>query len=66
MISVALQILWTRDVKAIAAKVERRVDRAMPWPRRAPRRIERCALALEGPDAPVLLEDQRELFGGRR
>lgn len=56
----AVQIVWTPELKAIAAKLERRTDRALPYPRRIARAAHRALRTAK----VILLPDltQGELF----
>lgn len=53
--TLAVQLVWTQEVKAIAAKLERRVDRAVPYPSRP-----RLGLRAIARRAVALLEDRRQ------
>lgn len=62
MTTLAVRVLWTPDVKLLEARLERRTDRTLPYPRRvaraARRAIERAKVIL----LPDLSERQGELF----
>ena len=61
--TLAVQVIWTPNLKAIAAKLERRIDRVMPYPPR-PRIANRLrAIARR---AVALIEDRTQLELFRR
>lgn len=60
--TVAIRIHWTNELKLLEARLERRTDRALPYPRirRVARRAIETARVILLPD---LRGEQRELWG---